>query len=72
LVGRGRFVQACVKRKVKDAFVQIGKLGGSGAEGDDGRAQFGFAFELLVRFVDPVEIRVAQFSGRAEMRPQMV
>jgi hypothetical protein len=38
LVGRGRFVQACVKRKVKDAFVQIGELGGSGVEGDDGRA----------------------------------
>jgi hypothetical protein len=73
LVRRGRFVQARVKGKVKDVFVQIVKLGGSGMEGDNGRAQFGFAFELLVRFVvDPVQIGVAQFPGRAQMRPQMV
>jgi hypothetical protein len=50
----------CEKREFEEAFVQIGERVGSGMEGD------------YVRFVNAVEVGVAQLPGQAQVRPKVV
>jgi hypothetical protein len=60
------------ERHLKERFVEVQKLVGSCAEGNNVWFQFGFALFFLVSRVDTLEIGIPWFPGQAQMRPKMV